>query len=87
MISALRSRAVFAVAGPVTGADTFELTNHPWRFSVSRTARALGLDWLKLINDFHAFALGILDAAPQSIRQIGGGTAVQNANIRAKGRT
>lgn len=75
------SRAVFAVAGPVTGADTFELTNHPWRFSVSRTARALGLEWLKLINDFHAVALGILDAAPESIRQVGGGMAVQNANI------
>jgi len=79
------SHAVFAVAGPVTGADTFELTNHPWRFSISRTARALNLEWLKLINDFHAVALGILDAEPGSIRQIGGGTAVTNANIGVLG--
>jgi len=75
------SGAVFAVAGPVTGADTFELTNHPWKFSVGRTAQALGLEWLRLINDFHAAALGVLDAAPGSIRQIGGGSAVANANI------
>ena len=75
------ARAAFAVAGPVTGADAFELTNHPWKFSVSRTRQALDLAWFNLINDFHAVALGVLDAAPGSIRQIGGGTAVQNGNI------
>ena len=75
------ARAAFAVAGPVTGADVFELTNHPWKFSISRTRQALDLAWLALINDFHAVALGVLDAAPGSIRQIGGGTAVQNGNI------
>ena len=75
------ARAAFAVAGPVTGADAFELTNHPWKFSVSRTRQALDLAWFNLINDFHAVALGVLDAAPGSIRQIGGGTAVHNGNI------
>jgi len=75
------ARAVFAVAGPVTGADAFELTNHPWRFSIEATRRGIDLAWLKLINDFHAVALGVLDAAPGSIRQIGGGTAVPNGNI------
>jgi glucokinase len=75
------SRAAFAVAGPVTGADAFELTNHPWRFSIAATRHALDLVWLELINDFHAVALGVLDAAPGSIRQIGGGTAVPNGNI------
>jgi len=79
------SRAAFAVAGPVTGADAFELTNHPWKFSISRTRQALGLAWFSLINDFHAVALGVLDAAPGSIRQIGGGTAVQNGNIGVLG--
>ena len=59
------SRAVFAVAGPVTGADAFELTNHPWKFSISRTRQALDLAWFSLINDFHAVALGVLDAAPR----------------------
>ena len=54
------ARAAFAVAGPVTGADAFELTNHPWRFSIEATRRALGLAWLELINDFHAVALGNL---------------------------
>ena len=79
------SRAAFAVAGPVTGADAFELTNHPWKFSISRTRQALGLAWFSLINDFHAVALGVLDAAPGSIRQIGGGTAVHNGNIGVLG--
>ena len=75
------ARAAFAVAGPVTGADAFELTNHPWKFSIGRTRQALDLARLSLINDFHAVALGVLDAAPGSIRQIGGGTAVHNGNI------
>jgi glucokinase len=75
------SRAAFAVAGPVTGADAFELTNHPWRFSIAATRHALDLAWLELINDFHAVALGVLDAEPGAIRQIGGGTAVRNGNI------
>jgi glucokinase len=76
------ARAAFAVAGPVTGADAFELTNHPWRFSIQPTRQALDLAWLELINDFHAVALGVLDAAePGSVRQIGGGTAVPNGNI------
>jgi glucokinase len=75
------ARAAFAVAGPVTGADAFELTNHPWRFSIEAARQALDLAWLKLINDFHAVALGVLDAAPGAIRQIGGGTAAPNGNI------
>jgi len=79
------SRAAFAVAGPVTGADAFELTNHPWKFSIGRTRQTLGLAWFSLINDFHAVALGVLDAAPGSIRQIGGGTAVHNGNIGVLG--
>ena len=79
------ARAAFAVAGPVTGADAFALTNHPWRFSIERTRQALGLAWLKLINDFHAVALGVLDPAPGSIRQIGGGTAVAQATIAVLG--
>ena len=79
------ARAAFAVAGPVTGADACELTNHPWKFSISRTRQALDLAWFSLINDFHAVALGVLDAAPGSIRQIGGGTAVHNGNIGVLG--
>jgi glucokinase len=79
------ARAAFAVAGPVTGADAFELTNQPWRFSIEATRQALDLVWLELINDFHAVALGVLDAAPGSIRQIGGGNAVPNGNIGVLG--
>jgi glucokinase len=72
--------AVFAMAGPVNG-DRFELTNFPWSFSVEAVRGELGLDTLALINDFHALALGVLDADPKTILQIGGGTAQPRANI------
>ncbi len=68
------------VAGPVSG-DRFELTNHPWSFSIKETRAALGLDTLSLINDFHAQALGIPFADKASITQLGGGRAVENAPI------
>jgi len=74
-------KAVFAVAGPVTGEDEFELTNHPWKFSITATCKAMGFKRLDLINDFHALALGILDADQTDIKQIGGGTRKEFSNI------
>jgi len=74
-------KAAFAVAGPVTGDDVFELTNHPWKFSISATREALKLSRLELINDFHAIALGIPGADPAIIKQIGGGSPMPHGNI------
>jgi glucokinase len=48
----------FAVAGPVSG-DTVALTNSPWEFSIKAVQAALGLDTLRVINDFAANALAI----------------------------
>jgi glucokinase len=48
----------FAVAAPVSG-DTVALTNSPWEFSIKAVQAALGLDTLRVINDFAANALAI----------------------------
>jgi len=79
--SGLPKRATFALAGPVTGDDFFELTNHPWRFSINESRAALGLEQFDLINDFHAMALGILKVAPASVQAIGDGKAIEHGNI------
>ncbi len=73
--------AAFALAGPITGVDEFTLTNHPWKFSISRTQQELGVDSLHMINDFHAVALSIPHIEAQHIVKIGGGQAKENGNI------
>lgn len=60
----------FCVAGPVTG-DHFQLTNHPWNFSVMDLAKSLNLNTLHLINDFEAVALGIQHTSPEHLYTIG----------------
>lgn len=65
-------RAVVAVATPVLG-DAVQFTNLPWRFSTEATRRRLGLDSLRLVNDFAALALGLPGLAEHERRQVGGG--------------
>jgi glucokinase len=48
-------RAALAVASPITG-DEITLTNRDWSFRRSVLQEALGLDELRLINDFAAIA-------------------------------
>lgn len=48
-------RAALAVASPITG-DEITLTNRDWSFKHSELQKALGLEDLKLINDFAAIA-------------------------------
>lgn len=48
-------RAALAVASPITG-DEIALTNRDWSFRRSELQKALGLDDLRLINDFAAIA-------------------------------
>jgi len=57
-------RAAIAVASPVD-ADEIRLTNRAWSFSRSELQRVLGLDELRLLNDFGAVAWAVpsIDAA------------------------
>ena len=51
-------RAVLAVACPVQG-DDIRLTNRAWAFNRLELQQALGLEELKVINDFGAAACGV----------------------------
>lgn len=64
----------FGIANPVTG-DQVRMTNHHWAFSIQQLQRSLGLQQLKVINDFTALALSLPDIAPAHLVQVSGGTA------------
>lgn len=75
------SKASVAIAGPVKG-DRFEMTNHPWTFSVSGIKEKLGLQVFHVINDFEAVALGVPHLkAGEDYRQLGPGAAEPHAPI------
>lgn len=56
-------RAAIAVASPV-GADEIRLTNRAWSFSRSELQQRLGLDELRMLNDFGAVAWAVPALAP-----------------------
>lgn len=63
--------ACIGIANPVTG-DLIRMTNHHWHFSVSALQQQLGLQHLRVINDFTALALALPDLPPEARRQVGG---------------
>jgi glucokinase len=73
----LRSAAV-AVAGPVLG-DEIELTNVGWRFSTAAARVALGLDRLRILNDFEALALALPALRSGDLRTVRPGTTAPRA--------
>jgi glucokinase len=74
---------VFAVAGRVDG-ETVRITNHPWTISHGDTRQALGLDGLRLVNDFTAQAMAIDLLGGRDMVPIGGPGVAQ---VRAGDRT
>ena len=77
-------RAAVCVAGPVIG-DELALTNVPWRFSVERTRSALGLEDLRVVNDFVAVALAVPHLEPAMLRQVGGRAGSEPGPIAVMG--
>ncbi|MBU3973888.1 MAG: glucokinase, partial [Alphaproteobacteria bacterium] len=61
---------VLAVAGPVTDGE-IDLTNSPWRVSEAEL-RTLGLNPVRLINDFEAQAWGAPVVPPEQLASLGG---------------
>ena len=57
-VDAKPGRAALAVASPV-GRDEIRLTNRAWSFSRRELQRTLGLDELRMINDFGAVAWAV----------------------------
>jgi glucokinase len=72
------TRAVLAVAAPVTG-DSVTLTNHPWTFSADALRKRFGFTGLRMINDFVANALAVPHLTAADRTQVGGGAAVAGA--------
>ncbi len=73
-------RAVMGIANPVLG-DHMKMTNSPWEFSIEETRRALGFDYLHLINDFTALALSLPHLAAAELEQVGSGTSVPHTPL------
>jgi glucokinase len=60
-----------AIAGPVNS-ETIQMTNNSWSFSPGELRRDLGLESLKIINDFEAMAWGVSGISTHERVQIGG---------------
>ncbi|MEH6436856.1 glucokinase [Massilia sp. DD77] len=66
--------AVIAIANPVDG-DAIKMTNHHWAFSIEGARRELGLDTLRVVNDFTALAMSLPVLDHADLMQVGGGAA------------
>ena len=76
--------AAIAVASPVVD-DRIEMTNHPWSFSVAALRKALGVDEMRVINDFEAVALSLPRLQKAECHQVGGTTPAPGAPLAVIG--
>lgn len=82
--SAAPARAVLAVATSPQG-DSVNFTNNPWSFSIAELSRRLGIEHLRIINDFHANALALPHLAGEDVHKVGGGKVVARAPMGVLG--
>jgi glucokinase len=71
--SAKPAAGALAIAAAVIG-ERVTMTNHPWSFSIDELRKRLGLNRLRVINDFAANALSIPDLCEADLLQIGRGS-------------
>ena len=76
--------AAFGIATAITG-DQVQMTNHPWRFSIAALESTLGVQCLRVLNDFEALALALPELGDSERRQIGNGSPVAGANVAVIG--
>lgn len=74
----------FGIASPITG-DEVRMTNHHWSFSIAALKAELGLQRLKVLNDFTALALALPSLQPGQTVQLGGGAARAGAPLALLG--
>ena len=72
--------AVFAIAGRIDG-DQARVTNNSWVISRSGTQAALGLDGVRMVNDFSAQAMAIELLADGDLVAIGGVPSRRPTNV------
>ena len=72
------------IANPVLG-DAVKMTNHDWAFSVLQLQAALGIQTLRVFNDFTALALAIPSLQKSDLYPIGGGIAIEGETMALVG--
>ena len=77
-------RGAIAVAAPVTG-DRVDLTNARWTFSIRDLGAELGLEPLRVVNDFTAIAMGLPALGANDLLAVGGGRPVPHAPVGVLG--
>jgi glucokinase len=70
--------AAIAVAAPVVG-EAIKLTNSPWSFTRTELCRAVGVDGVLVLNDFHALALSLPFLGKAELHRLGGGEPAPRA--------
>lgn len=76
--------ALLAVAGPVDD-NCCQLTNRPWLIDGEDLRRSLGVEWVRLVNDFEATAWSLRHLKPRDVHQLGAGQAVAGAPLAVLG--
>lgn len=73
-------QAVFAVAGPIADdGRRVDVTNSPWVLETASLQAALGLDRVRLVNDFAAIAWALTRLGGGDLLKIGCGTSLPGA--------
>ena len=64
-------RAIVAAAGRIDDGETVKVTNNPWAISAHKTAEALGLDYVHLVNDFAAQSMAVTLLQGEDLASVG----------------
>lgn len=65
------AQACIAIANPIDG-DWLRMTNTPWAFSIEATRQRLGLQSLRMLNDWEAMALAVPTFSASELLPLGG---------------
>jgi glucokinase len=76
--------ACIAVAGPVEN-NICRATNLPWTVDGRSLATRLGIERVRLVNDFHAAALGVSGVSPDWLAPLGGSPPQRRGPIAVLG--
>jgi glucokinase len=72
------AHACIAIANPIDG-DWLRMTNTAWAFSIEATRQRLGLQSLRMLNDWEAMALAAPTFTAAELLSLGGGESVPDA--------
>lgn len=83
-VGARPERACFAIAGPVAD-DRCKATNLPWVIDARALQAELDIARIRLVNDFYAQALAVLQLGADDLTALHAGSAVQGGPIAVLG--